>query len=210
MTSADNGATRGRWFLPHSPDVLGRLREQARVTGEGMAAFAAWAAGESSRAQEVRDIEHDADDVRRTLVEELRSAFTTPLAAEDLFKLSQDLDAVMNAAKNTVREADVMQVQPDEALAAMALDLEKGVAFLCEAFEALGRKGEDPTEPAARAVKAQRDLERVYRNAMVALMEQTDLRTVISKQELYRRMSAAADSVVAVADRIWYSTVKES
>ena len=46
-----------RWFLPETPDVLGLLRRQVAVTIEGVDAFAAWAAGDASAAQAVRDAE---------------------------------------------------------------------------------------------------------------------------------------------------------
>ena len=44
----------GRWFLPEAPDVIGMLQKQAAITARGMDAFAAWAGGDASRADEVR------------------------------------------------------------------------------------------------------------------------------------------------------------
>ena len=41
-----------------------------------------------------------------------REAFMTPLEPEDLFELSRGLDEVLNAAKNAVREAEVMGTPP--------------------------------------------------------------------------------------------------
>ena len=43
-----------RWFLPEAPDVIGMLQKQAEITARGMDAFAAWAAGDRSRAEDVR------------------------------------------------------------------------------------------------------------------------------------------------------------
>ena len=98
-----------RWFLPESPDVIGMLQSQADITARGMAAFAAWAAGDTAKADEVRSAEHECDEVRRRLVSAVSEAFTTPLEPEDLFQLSRDLDKVINGAKNTVREAEAME-----------------------------------------------------------------------------------------------------
>jgi len=103
---------RGRWFLPETPDVIGMLQRQAEATASGMDAFAAWAAGDVTRAEDVRTAEHDCDDLRRQLVDAVRDAFTTPLEPEDLFQLSRDLDRVINGAKDTVRESEVMQFPP--------------------------------------------------------------------------------------------------
>lgn len=204
---------RGRWFLPESPDVIGMLQRQAEVTASGMRAFAAWAAGDESRAPEVRGAEHECDDLRRQLVDAVRDAFTTPLEPEDLFQLSRDLDKVINGAKDTVRESEAMQFPPDAASAEMAVLLAEGVEHLSEAFGRLdGRRDRHglATEAADAAVKSQRQLERVYRRAMGELLEVNDIRIVLGSRELYRRLTAMSDDVVSVADRIWYSRVKES
>ena len=39
-------------------------------------------------------------------------AFTTPVDAEDLYVMSERLDAVLNGAKDTVRESEVMAIPP--------------------------------------------------------------------------------------------------
>ena len=59
-------------------------------------------------------------------------------------------------------------------------------------------------------MKSQRDLERVYRAAAGELLEISDFHVVVARREFYRRISAISDDIVAVADRIWYSRVKES
>jgi len=203
-----------RWFLPDSPDVLGMLQKQAEITAQGMGAFADWAAGDASRAEDVRDAEHDCDEVRRELVDTVREAFTTPMPPEDLFQLSCDLDRVINGAKNTVREAETMGFPPDRATAEMAVLLAEGVGHLVEAVQALaagrGNHHLSATKAADAAVKSQRNLERIYRQAAGELLEVTEFRDVVARREFYRRTSAISDDIVSVADRIWYSRVKES
>lgn len=206
--SADEG--RRRWFLPETPDLLGMLREQIEVTAEGISAFAAWASGDGDRADEVREAEHTADVLKKKVINAVRDAFTTPLEPEDLFELSHGIDEVLNQAKNLVREAEVMQVTPDRATAEMAAFIDEGVQNLSAAFEALSRNGDDATNAASAAVKTQRNLERVYRHAMSDLLSIDDLRTVVARQELYRRLSRISEEILEVADRVWYSTVKEA
>ena len=203
----------GRWFLPEAPDVIGMLQKQAAITARGMDAFAAWAAGDIARADDVRVAEHECDEVRRTLVDAVSEAFTTPLEPEDLFQLSRDLDKVINGAKNTVRESEAMAFPPDQATADMAVLLAAGVKHIETAFQYLGGNGKSSfpaTEAADAAVRSQRDLERTYRQAASDLLEVTDIRDVVARREFYRRVSAISDDIVLVADRIWYSRVKES
>ena len=203
-----------RWFLPESPDVIGMLQSQAQITAQGMEAFAAWAGGDVSRAEDVRVAEHECDEVRRTLVDAVSEAFTTPLEPEDLFQLSRDLDKVINGAKNTVRESEAMDFPPDSATAQMAVLLAEGVEHIRTAFNFLDGKGgktiAPATEAADAAVKSQRNLERVYRDAAGELLTVSDLHVVTARREFYRRISAISDDIVSVADRIWYSRVKES
>jgi uncharacterized protein Yka (UPF0111/DUF47 family) len=202
------------WFLPENPDVLATLRQQAGVTMEGMAALLAWANGDATASDRLRDAEHRADDLKKTLRSQLKTSFITPIGAEDLFVMSGRLDAVLNGAKDAVRESEVMAVPPDATVAGMAACVADGVRQLAEAFERLGSAdngdGEAATDAADKAVKAQRQLERVYRQGMSALLEVSDLREVIGRRELYRRFARIGDDVTEVAERVWYAAVKEA
>jgi uncharacterized protein Yka (UPF0111/DUF47 family) len=192
-------AVRRNWFLPENPDVLDMLRRQAAITCEGMAALVSWANGEPDAAQQVRDLEHQADDAKRELRLALTNAFITPIDAEDLYVMSERLDAVLNGAKDAVREAEVMGIPPDQAVAAMAtLDPDRR-----------GKAGARATEAADAAVKSQRRLERAYREAASALLAVDDLREVMGRRELYRRLSRVSETLIEAADRVWYATVKE-
>jgi uncharacterized protein Yka (UPF0111/DUF47 family) len=202
------------WFLPEEHDVLGTLRAQAAVTIDGLDALVEWSAtGSDVAAERVRACEHAADDRKREVRAALTESFTTPLDAEDLYTMSERLDAVMNGAKDAVREAEVMGIAPDNHVRDMAELLVEGVRRLDEAFGRLSSRGAKkegpPTEAADAAVKAQRRLERVYREAASALIEVDDLREVIGRRELYRRLSRISDEVIEVAERVWYATVKE-
>jgi len=197
-----------RWFLPETPDVLGMLREQTEITVEGMDALVAWAGGEQAAADRVRDCEHRADERKRALRRALTAAFTTPLEPEDIFELSRGLDAVLNGAKDLVREAEVIGAEPDAPMAEMAGLLAEGVGHLTAAFKALRGKG--ATDAADAAVKSQRRLEHVYRGAMSALLALDNPREVAARRELYRRLSRASDGLIDVAERVWYSILKES
>jgi len=73
-------------------------------------------------------------------------------------------------------------------VAAMAALLADGVGHLAKAFQRL---------------------ERVYREAASALLEVQDLREVMGRRELYRRVSRISETLTEAADRVWYATVKE-
>ena len=85
---------------------------------------------------------------------------------------------------------------------------------LSEAFDRLGSSdngdGQAATDAADKAVKAQRQLERVYRRGMSSLLDVSDLREVMGRRELYRRFARIGDDVTEVAERVWYAAVKEA
>jgi len=202
---------RRRWFLPQAPDVLGMLRKQAGLTIEGAEALVAWAEGDPRAADRLRDREHDADERKRELREALTVAFSTPLEPEDIFELSRGIDEILNQAKNIVGEAEAMNTPPDRPMATMAAELAEGTRRLAEGlakFAAGDRAG--ATALADRAVAEQRRLQHTYREAMSALIENEDLREVAARRELYRRLARCGDELVVVAERVWYSVLKES
>ena len=201
--------TTRRWLLPHSPDLLAMLLEQATITVEAMDALVAWSDGDAGAASTVRACEHRADNTKRELWRTLRDAFSPPLDAEDIYSLSANLDEVLNAAKDLVREMEVMDIQPDAPTRTMITFLADGVGHIAEAFTYPGTN-HDATQPADAAIKSQRRVEHVYRPAMSALLQDTDLREVIARREIYRRLSRIGDLIHIVAERVWYSVVKEA
>jgi uncharacterized protein len=197
-----------RWFLPAPSNVVGLLVAQGRVTVEGMEAFERWADGQPGTVDQVRELEHRADDARKAVQREVRTAFVSEVSPENAFDLSQRLDEIINAAKNLAREADVLDMPPDPPIREMAHLAAEGVRSLVRAMGKLG-DSQGATVDADAAIKAQRKIEHVYRRAMSNLLEEDDLREVMGRRELYRRCVRMGDRINAAADRIWYAVVKE-
>ena len=140
----------------------------------------------------------------------LRRAFMTPVEPEDLFELSELVDSILNQAKNIVREAEVLDMAPDEPMAALSHLALVGMQQLALAFPNLSAKPEAATDAADVAIHQQRLMEREYRIAMSKLLEAHDLREVMARRELYRRYARMGDGIEEVADRIWYTVVKRA
>ena len=198
-----------RWFLPYTPDLLGRLVEQCEITCRGMTAFVEWSGGDVEQGQAVRDAEHDADDARRLVMKELRAAFSTPVDPEDVYELSERLDEVLNGAKNAVRESEITDVAPDPPMEQMAHCLQEGVQHLHNALASLKDDEDRATDEADAAVKCGRKLESYYRKAMSDLLDVDDPLAQTGRRELYRRYSRIGESLIRVSHRVWYTVVKE-
>lgn len=197
------------WFLPEAPDVLGTLNQQAVVTVEGMTAYVGWAAGAPEQGPAVRRAEHAADDIRRRLSQQLRTAFTTPVDAEDLFELSERLDSVLNQAKNVIREADLLRQAPVAATSAMATEALAGVRELARAIAALPADPATATQAADAATKHGRHMEKRYAQAVAELLTDPDIRAAILLREHLRDCLTVGERIESVSDRVWYAVVKE-
>jgi len=204
--------SRKTWFLPDNPDVVGVLRRQVALTVEGMDAFAEWASagGDAEASAIVHAREHEADAVKAELREALRNAFVTPLDPEDLYALSRGIDWILNHAKDAIGESEVMACPPDEATATMAALLADSVREIDAGVALIAARSGDAAVPADKAVKAERRLEKAYRAAMGALLDIEDLRVVMGRRELYRRLSRMGEAAVDVAERLIYADIKES
>jgi uncharacterized protein len=151
--------SRGRWFLPHTPNVLRLLRQQLAITIEGVDAFAAWADGDTAAAEVVREAEHRGDVAKRTLLGSLRAALVTPLEPEDVFALSRGIDWILDYTRDLVSESEVMACAPDAAIAQMARLLGEAVRDIDQALAHLGSDEDAATNAADAAITAERTLE---------------------------------------------------
>jgi uncharacterized protein Yka (UPF0111/DUF47 family) len=209
MAGADVRRKR-RWFLPETPDLVGQLHVQAGITLEGVDAFAAWAAGETAAGQTLRDIEHRGDAAKRELLEQLREAFVTPLAPEDLFALSRGIDWILDYTRDLARESVAMACPPDARLAEMAGFLREAVAQIVSAIGQLQSDGEAASASADAAIKSVRRMGIAYYQGMAELLDLDSRPERIASRELYRRCDRIGEEVTDVAERIVYSVVKES
>jgi uncharacterized protein len=202
--------SRQRWFLPETPDVLGLLRGQLAVTIEGLDAFAAWAGGDPSVAEALRDAEYRGDAAKRALLGALRAAFVTPLEPEDVFALSRGVDWILEYAGDLVSESEVLACPPDAAIAEMAGLLGQAAREIDRALANLGTDDDAATDAADAAIGADRKLESAYYQAMGVLLGVEDRSERIARRELYRRCLRIGEMVIDVAERVVYAVVKQS
>ena len=202
--------SRGRWFLPETPDVLGLLRAQVAVTIEGIDAFGAWARGDAGANQRLHEIERRGDAAKRELLGALRAAFVTPLEPEDVFALSRGIDWILYHARDLVSEAEVLGAAPDEVIVEMGALLSQAVRYIDDALANLTTNEDAATASADEAIKAERELERVYYRGMGTVLDLKGRSGRISYRELYRRCARIGETVIDVAERIVYAVVKQN
>ena len=90
------------------------LSRQSAKTLEGLEAL--WNFTENGIKENgtlVGNIEREADELRRVLIEELDKTFVTPLDREDIYALSRAIDDVVDYANSTVDEMEIYEVKGD-------------------------------------------------------------------------------------------------
>ena len=201
-------SARNRWFIPHRPDVLALLQDQARVTLVGLEAFAAWSRGDDAAADRVRELEHEGDEARRALLESLVEALVTAIDQEDAYELSERIDEVLDRAKDTVRTAQALDWRPDSSAAEMGDHVHASFVHLVDAIGKLGDRRAHPQDDAELAIKRARRIEHGLRDGLASLSHAGDPWALASTLAVYRSYSTVGESLLRVADRTWYSVLK--
>jgi uncharacterized protein Yka (UPF0111/DUF47 family) len=158
--------------FPRMPDFFGLVNEQCDIAVEAMVEFVAFMEnGDPDKAQRVHDLEHQGDRLKARNIDILNKAFSTPIDREELYRAIISVDHLINYAKTTVVEMELLEVSPDRYTLEMAQLLEQGALALQQGFRKLS------TDPAAAEVdanaarKAERNTEKIYRKALAELLD---------------------------------------
>src|SRR3989304_10636276 len=91
------------------------LIKQAEYAVEGLQTLLKYVRErDAALAQRGSEIEKEADETRRILIDELNRTFVTPLDREDIFALSLTVDDILDYAFTTVEEMSLLKVQPNQ------------------------------------------------------------------------------------------------
>lgn len=196
-----------RWirelFKPRQNRFLVLLIQQAEYAVEANEMLLKYLSKPSEKhALSVRQIEKDADEVRRILVDELNRTFVTPMDREDIHALSRNLDDVVDYAYTTTEEMTILEISPNEYLRRMATLLRDAAVELHLGMLRLEDHPGVANEHAQRAKALENRVERVYREALADLLghSQSDenasidqVKELMKLREVYRHLSNAAD-----------------
>ena len=163
-------------------------------------------------AERVSQLEKEADEVRRILIDELNRTFVTPFDREDIFALSLTIDDVLDYADTTIDSMVIFKVEPNDymvrivsLLADAAMEIYRGVIRLEDHPNVAN-------DHAVRAKAMENRVEHVYREALSELFgdpEDLDgVMEILKLREIYRHLSNAADRGDAAANVIGDIVVK--
>jgi len=185
-------------FKPREDKFMRLLVEQAAKTVEGMELLEEFMeATDRDVAKRLVQVEKEADEVRRILIDELNRSFITPIDREDIFALSLTIDDIIDYGNSTVDEMVILEVESNSYLRRM-VSLVREAAY--EIYMGVVRLQDHPNvanDHAVRAKALENRVETVYREALAELFHgPTDIDHVMEMlklREIYRHLSNAAD-----------------
>jgi predicted phosphate transport protein (TIGR00153 family) len=190
------------------------LIKQAEYTVEAMQTLLDYVKKPSvTLAERVTQIEKDADEVRRILIDELNRTFITPIDREDIFALSLTIDDVLDYAESTVEEMHLLDIEPNPFIERMVSLLSQAAREIYMGVMRLEDHPNVATDHAVRAKALENRMETVYREAIAHLFQMpSDIDHVVEMlklREVYRHLSNAADRGDAAANVIGDIVVKK-
>lgn len=184
-------------LFPDMPDFYRLLNDQCRLAATGTAALVTFMeTGGEEQAAHVCEIEHRGDRLKTRNLHALHRAFATPIDREDIYRSIAALDDILNYAKTTVREMQVLHLDPDEHTLAMARLMHEGALALEQGFGKLEKHPLGAEADATAAHKTERSTEKVYRKALAELFDPAhyrDTQTEAQRQDL-RALAVLAPS----------------
>jgi uncharacterized protein len=199
------------WLVPRENHFYEMLEELGRLAHE--AAVALQKAGESPEMRlAVQTIEHKADDVVRRMEDALARTFVTPLDREDLHRLTNELDDIVDLANLTARAFTLYNIpRPSEPMLQMMGKLVEATAVIEAAVPKLRKHDFAGVIESARTVRQlEKDADRVYRSSISGLFraEQIDFRDLLKEKEALDDLEHAVDQCDDVADLLSNLAVK--
>jgi predicted phosphate transport protein (TIGR00153 family) len=197
------------WFRKNKIDFSGMLYAQSEKVLEGLDALHAWAEGANDGTRKkVKDIEREADELRRILIEELNQTFVTPFDREDIFGLSRAIDDIMDYADRTVDEMEIYELKPNRFIIDMIDILRKAARELSDAIRLIQKYPSIALEHATKAKALENEMEHAYLRSLSNLFKGTDTVYMLKMREIYRHLSNAADRGDEAANLIGDIVVK--
>jgi uncharacterized protein len=163
------------------------------------------------KADEIKEVEHQCDNLTHQIIQRLHRTFVTPLDREDIFELARSLDDVMDAIDDTaalVRLYQIEQVRPDARV--LAGIIRASVDQLVMALKAL-EKRVGVAEPAVEINRLENEADRAHQAGVRRLFEEErDPVGIIKWKEILDFLEDATDRCEDVANVLEGVVVKHA
>ncbi|MCB9418540.1 MAG: DUF47 family protein [Ardenticatenaceae bacterium] len=204
-----------RFLKPKQSNFIQMLIEQGEYAVMSVEALQAYFRKQSDKkSTRARQVEKEADEVQRILVNELQQTFVTPIDREDIFSLSRAIDNFIDYVYDTVEELEIFEIGASEAVSDIAVMLLEMANELLLALQRLLDHPGVASEHARRMKALENEVENAYRHNLAKLFQGPEnihqVMDILKMREVLRHLSNAADQGDRAADIIMDIVVKWS
>jgi len=160
---------------------------------------------------QIRDVEHQGDEVMHEIMTRLNQTFLTPIDPEDIHRLASRLDDVLDMIDAAVGRLSLFKIinLPAE-VAAMSQIIEACSIAIVKAVSALSH-GDEVSDHLIEINHLENEADRVNRQALADLFEtETNAIQLIKLKEIYEILESATDLCEDVANVIEGVVVKNA
>ena len=168
----------------------------------------------SAQAEEIHEVEHDADNLLHEIMYELNRSFITPIDREDIVGLANELDDIADSIEDVANLFDMLnitQVRPE------AFEMAKLILTGCETlYDAIAefshfKNSKKLADLTIKVNKAEEEGDKRHRSVIKAMyQEEKDPITLIKWKEIFDMLENVLDNCEDVADLIDGLAIKNS
>lgn len=196
-------------IAPTAPDFHALLNEQVAGLLAGVEFLVEFMeASAPVVAARILEQQHQSEEIKMRNLQTLYEAFSTPFDREDIYRAIVGLDEVVNYCKTTVKEMEVLGVQPGKHDLDMAMRIRDGALALRDGYAKLQKTPDEVAKFCNVAHKSERLVEKAYRQALAELFQGGDFINMFKRREIYRHLSNTADRVSLCANTLSDIAVK--
>lgn len=198
-----------RLKLKKAPNFFELLTRQAEIMTKGMRLLNEYCeTHDEELADAVIRAENDGDMVRRILIDELNNTFITPIDREDLFRLSSQLDEILDYAKTSVDEIRFFNVKPDEEMSEVTAALLDMCEHIILAVSNIEKHQAISRDEAIYVKGMENKVGDMTVKALALLFEGDDYKKIFKYREIYRHLNQTADIADTAMDSLLDIMVK--
>ena len=196
-------------LLPHDASFFSYFEQQGQKTVEGCRAFVAMVENPTDldqRAERVKQIEHECDEITHAVVAGLHKTFITPIDRNDIYRLITKMDDIMDmveAAADRLALYDVKEMTKE--VADLARCLVSGAEHVLGAVSGIRdlSKSQAILQHCIEVNRLENVADSILRGALARLFrEEKDPIAVIKWKEIYETLESATDRCEDVANII--------
>ncbi len=192
-------------IFPKGVSFYQRLSDQAAKTLKGIEALVVFVENPAKEnAKRVRDIEREADELRRVLVEDLHQTYITPMDREDIYALVNKMDSILDMTESAAARMHLYKVKhPCVEILDQIRVLNQAVAKIKKIVHAMRnmKNAEMILKACVEINTLENEGDAVLRTAVANLFErESDALEVIKKKEILERLEEAIDACEDVSN----------